>query len=115
MQRKPDLGPTDEVASRRKADYDILPLFLNRWSPRSMTGEALSDDELFPLFEAARWAPSSFNAQLWRFILARRQDPADFDALLALLDPSNRAWAKKHSPAPYWALSARSVSENRLR
>lgn len=94
MQRNPDVTPTDEVASRRRSDYDILPLMLNRWSPRSMTGEALSDDELFPLFEAARWAPSSYNAQLWRFILARRQDPAEFEALLALTDAANRAWAK---------------------
>ena len=85
---------TDEVASRRKADYDIHPLFLNRWSPRSMSGEALSDDDLFPLFEAARWAPSSYNAQLWRFIVARRQDPAAFDTHLGLLMEANRVWCR---------------------
>src|SRR5437762_2936568 len=87
-------SPTEEVASRRKADYDILPLFLNRWSPRSMTGEPLAEGELFALFEAARWAPSSFNAQLWRFILARRENPKEFDAFLNLLVPGNQAWAK---------------------
>jgi nitroreductase len=83
-----------EVSSRRKAGYPILPLFLNRWSPRSMSGEPLADDELFPLFEAARWAPSSYNAQLWRFIYARRQDAARFQEFVDLLQPANQAWAK---------------------
>jgi len=59
-----------------------------------MSGEPLSDDELFPLFEAARWAPSSYNAQLWRFIIARRQDPTTFSAFLDLLLPANAEWAK---------------------
>jgi len=45
---------TDEVARHRRPNYDILPLLVNRWSPRSTTGEPLADDELFPLFEAAR-------------------------------------------------------------
>jgi nitroreductase len=78
----------------RKADYDISPLLLNRWSPRSMTGEPLEDNELFALFEAARWAPSSFNAQLWRFIIARRQDREKFDRLFSLLVEGNQMWAK---------------------
>ena len=94
MERPPDVTFTDEVASRRKPDYDVLPLFLNRWSPRSMSGESMSDDELFPLFEAARWAPSSYNAQLWRFIVARRQDPTTFQAFVDLLLPANQEWAK---------------------
>ncbi|NKB82074.1 MAG: hypothetical protein GKS05_09350 [Nitrospirales bacterium] len=57
---------TEDVKKHREANYAIHPIILNRWSPRSMTGEGLSDDELMPLFEAARWAPSSNNAQLWR-------------------------------------------------
>src|SRR6516225_3795839 len=83
-----------EVARNRRASYDILPLLLNRWSPRSMTGESLTDEELFPLFEAARWAPSSFNSQLWRFIVARRQNPEEFAKFQGLLVPGNAAWAK---------------------
>jgi hypothetical protein len=43
-----------EIKDTRKPAYEINPLFLNRWSPRSMTGEELNDDEA--LFEAARWA-----------------------------------------------------------
>ena len=52
--------------------YRINSLILNRWSPRSMTGETLSDDDIMSLFEAARWAPSSSNNQPWRFIYAKR-------------------------------------------
>jgi nitroreductase len=85
---------TDEVQRHRKANYDISPLLLNRWSPRSMTGEALDDEELYPLFEAARWAPSSYNGQLWKFIIARRQKPDQFEKFAALLVPGNLAWAK---------------------
>jgi len=85
---------TDEVRDNRKPNYEISPLLLNRWSPRSMTGEPLTDDELFPLFEAARWAPSSFNGQLWRFIIGRRQHREEFDRFVNLLVPGNQAWAK---------------------
>ncbi|MBI4564607.1 MAG: nitroreductase family protein [Planctomycetes bacterium] len=88
------LALTGEVGARRKANYDILPLLLNRWSPRAMTAEPLGDEELFPLFEAARWAPSSYNAQLWRFIIARRQNRELFDKFVGLLVPANQVWAK---------------------
>jgi len=85
---------TAEVQAARKPDYEIAPLLLDRWSPRSMTGEALRDEELFPLFEAARWAPSSYNAQPWRFIVARRQKPDEFAAFRDLLVAANREWAQ---------------------
>jgi nitroreductase len=51
----------------RKADHQIEPFLLDRWSPRAMSDEQISHEELMRLFEAARWAPSSFNAQQWRF------------------------------------------------
>ncbi|MCH9613841.1 MAG: hypothetical protein SP1CHLAM54_08500 [Chlamydiia bacterium] len=80
--------------SKRKSDYPIAPLILNRWSPRSMTGEALSEDELFPLFDAARWAPSSYNNQPWRFIYAYRDTP-EWDTFFSLLKTGNQEWCKK--------------------
>jgi hypothetical protein len=46
---------TPEVQTERKVNCAIAPLLIDRWSPRSMTGEPLLDEELFPLFEAARW------------------------------------------------------------
>jgi nitroreductase len=56
----------------RHADFPIEPMVLDRWSPRAMSGESISPDELMRLFEAARWAPSSFNAQQWRALYAHR-------------------------------------------
>jgi hypothetical protein len=56
----------------RKADFPIEPLLLDRWSPRAMSAEEISEEELMRLFETARWAPSSLNAQQWRALYARR-------------------------------------------
>lgn len=76
--------------------YKINPLIKNRWSPRAMSGEKLSTDEYMPLFEAARWAPSSYNAQPWRFLIAKTGTEA-FDKLLVSLVEKNQLWAKKAS------------------
>jgi nitroreductase len=77
----------------RTADHPIDDLFLRRWSPRAFTGEEIGEEALMTIFEAARWAPSSYNAQPWRFVYARRGTPA-FDRFLSLLVPSNQAWAR---------------------
>ena len=82
-----------ESESVRKSDHSINPLILNRWSPRSMTGETLSDDDIMSLFEAARWAPSSYNNQPWRFIYAKR-NTEHWDRFLNLLVEGNKIWAK---------------------
>ena len=70
-----------EVEHTRRPAYKINPLFINRWSPRSMSGEELNDEDIMSLFEAARWAPSSFNNQPWRFIYAKR-NTENWDRLL---------------------------------
>jgi nitroreductase len=80
-------------ANSRTADYPIDPLFLERWSPRAFTGEAISERELLTLLEAARWAPSSYNSQPWRFLYARR-DTEPWPRFLGLLNEYNQSWAK---------------------
>ena len=77
----------------RRSRYKINPLILNRWSPRSMTGEELKDEELMSLFEAARCVPSSGNEQPWRFIYAKR-NTEDWNSLFNLLVDFNKRWAK---------------------
>ena len=67
-------------------------MFLERWSPRAFTGEPRSKTDLLTMIEAARWAPSSYNSQPWRFIYARR-DTVHWDRFLDLLVPFNRSWA----------------------
>jgi len=77
----------------RKSSYKIHPLILSRWSPRSMSGEEMSDEELFTLFEAARWAPSSYNNQPWRFLYAKRNTP-HWNKIFDLMVAPNQEWAK---------------------
>ena len=84
------------TANGRTADHDIDERFLHRWSPRAFTGEAIPEDVLMSLFEAARWAPSAFNLQPWRFIYARR-DTADWDRLFEVLIEYNQAWVRRAS------------------
>jgi len=84
------------MSSPRTPEHPIDPLFTSRWSPRAFTGEAIDEAMLLGFIEAARWAPSGFNAQPWRFLYARRETPAwppVFDALL----PFNQAWAVRAS------------------
>lgn len=77
----------------RTADHPINPIFLERWSPRAMSGETIGEEELFTFFEAARWAPSSYNSQPWRFLYARRDTPM-WETYVGLLAEGNRGWAK---------------------
>ena len=79
--------------SERKPTFKINPLILNRWSPRSIMAEELEDDTIMALFEAARWAPSSYNNQPWRFIYAKRNTKY-WNNLFDLLVESNKVWAK---------------------
>jgi nitroreductase len=77
----------------RKADHPIESLFLKRWSPRAMSGESISDEEMLSLFEAARWAPSTYNEQEWRFLYAQRETP-QWPAFFDLLMEANQVWCK---------------------
>jgi nitroreductase len=69
----------------------IDPLFVDRWSPRAMSGEPITHEELFTLFEAARWAPSSGNSQPWRMLYAHR-DTESWARLFGLLAEGNKTW-----------------------
>ncbi len=83
-------------ANQRHSDHPIDPVFLQRWSPRAFTGEAIPEAELMTMLEAARWAPSSYNSQPWRFIYALRETP-EFEKIFGLLGSFNQAWCKNAS------------------
>ncbi len=78
----------------RSSEYPIDTLFLDRWSPRAMSGAGLSDFELMTLFEAAHWAPSSGNSQPWRFLYARR-DTEHWPLFFDLLNEGNKTWCHR--------------------
>ncbi len=76
----------------RTSDHPVENLILERWSPRAFTGDSIPTETLMSIFEAARWAPSSYNSQPWRFIYGLHGTPA-FDTILGLLVPFNQSWA----------------------
>ncbi|MGX2961267.1 nitroreductase family protein [Peribacillus sp. JNUCC 23] len=84
---------TTEVEEHRKAEHSVSPLFLNRWSPRSYSERKVSDEDLTSILEAARWAPSAFNDQPWRFFVAKTE--SQLKVFHEFLSPFNRIWAEK--------------------
>ena len=85
------------VLKAAQTSVPIHPLLAQRWSPRGFDAEHQLDDQtVLVLLEAARWAPSAANSQPWRFLVARRNEPA-FAQLLAVLSPGNQPWAERAS------------------
>jgi nitroreductase len=80
----------------------VHKLISHRWSPRIFENRAVEPGKLRSLFEAARWAASSFNAQPWSFIVATKDDPANYQRVLDCFIEFNQGWAKS---APVLALS----------
>ena len=86
---------------KASTDYPINKLLAERWSPYGFEDRPVAPDDLRSLFEAARWAPSSYNEQPWSFFVATKDDPEEFERLLSCLVEANQAWAKA---APVLAL-----------
>ncbi|HEY5658876.1 MAG TPA: nitroreductase family protein [Myxococcota bacterium] len=82
-------------------DHPVHALVKARWSPYAFSSRPVSHEDLRSLFEAARWAPSSYNEQPWRYIVATRDEPGEFERLLSCLVETNQLWAKA---APVLAL-----------
>lgn len=80
----------------------IHPLIGERWSPRAFALRPVEPEKLRAVFEAARWAASSYNGQPWYFIVATKDDPANYQRVLDCLVEFNQGWAKQ---APALALS----------
>lgn len=83
-----------DATQARTPDRPIDPIFLRRWSPRAMSGAPVSVDDLATVFEAARWAPSSYNEQEWRFLYAHRAGP-HWPTFFDLLAEGNRVWCDR--------------------
>lgn len=85
------------MEKRSTHDHPIHELLARRWSPVAFDPRPLPRAQLASLLEAARWAPSCFNEQPWRFIVAPRDDADDFATALGCLAEGNQAWAKNAS------------------
>jgi nitroreductase len=75
-------------------DYPIQEVLASRWSPYAFANRPVADDDLRSLFEAARWAASSYNEQPWSYIVATKDDPEQFERVLSCLVEGNQLWAK---------------------
>lgn len=82
------------MSMQAPADVAINPLLAGRWSPYAFAERPVAPEDLRALFEAVRWAPSSYNAQPWHYLLATRENPEEFARLLSCLVEPNQAWAK---------------------
>lgn len=82
--------------------YSIHDLLRQRWSPRAFDERRIEPEKLRSLFEAARWAPSSNNGQPWRFLVAVKENKAEYDRLFNCLVEGNQQWASR---APVLLLS----------
>jgi nitroreductase len=89
----------EKPAETQSPIHDLLK---RRWSPRTFGERLVEPDTLRSLFEAARWAPSSNNEQPWRFLVATKENKADWDRLFACLVEGNQKWARQ---APVLMLS----------
>lgn len=96
--------------------YPVEDLLRRRWSPVAFSEQLVETEKLCTVLEAAAWAASSFNEQPWSFIIATKDNPAEFERLLSCLAEGNQEWAKN---APVLMLSVaklqfeRNGTENR--
>ncbi|MEN6478790.1 MAG: nitroreductase family protein [Anaerolineales bacterium] len=74
-------------------DYPIHALIASRWSPVGFDPRPVEPEKLRSMLEAARWAPSSRNAQPWRFVVGIRGEGETFSMLAECLTGRNREWA----------------------
>ena len=93
-----------------RPDHPIHELIARRWSPYAFADRPVSGDDLRSLFEAARWAASSFNEQPWAYVVATKTHPDAFERLLSCLVEGNQGWA---AAAPVLALGCTSLQFTR--
>ncbi len=91
---------------RASNDHPIHELIAKRRSPYAFDSRPVPKADLKSLFEAARWAASSYNEQPWSYIVATREEPEEFEKLLSCLVEGNQLWAKA---APVLAVSVASL------
>ena len=91
-------------------DHQVQKLIAERWSPYAYANKPVARDDLRSLFEAARWAPSSYNEQPWYYIVAAKEEPEEYAKLLSCLVSANQEWARA---APVLALGVVNIKFKR--
>lgn len=100
------MRPPNDVA------HPVHDLIRRRWSPRAFNpNRRVEREKLLSILEAARWAPSSFNGQPWNFLVATKDDPADYERMLGCLVEFNQNWAKS-APVLMIAVATKAFTHN---
>jgi nitroreductase len=82
------------MSKTAKTDHVIHELHALRFSPYAFSAKSVPESDLRSVFEAARWAPSSYNEQPWVYIVGRKEVAQQFERVLSCLVEGNQAWAK---------------------
>lgn len=99
------------MEKRAKTDHPVLDVIERRWSPRAFDPRPVPADALRSMFEAARWAASSYNEQPWRYVVAVRGQEPEFERMLGCLVEFNRDWAR-HAGAVALSYASKRFSRN---
>ncbi|MBX2852477.1 MAG: nitroreductase family protein [Phycisphaeraceae bacterium] len=91
------------MTDHNSTDHPVLAAIKQRYSAYQFADKPVEAGKLRSLFEAARWAASSFNEQPWRFIVATKENQAEYEKALSCLVEANRGWAQA---APVLVLAA---------
>lgn len=91
----------------------IHELLAKRWSPRAFDpAKPVAREELQALCEAARWAPSCYGDEPWRYVICDRTlDPAAWERAMACLSEKNARWAR-HAPVLMISVAAELFGRN---
>ncbi|MES1928753.1 nitroreductase [Salinisphaera dokdonensis CL-ES53] len=89
------------MSKNAATDHRIHNTLAVRWSPYAFSDRPVPAADLASLFEAARWAPSSYNEQPWRYIVGVKGAGSTHERIVECLAEGNRAWAQN---APVLAL-----------
>ena len=92
-------------------EFPVHELIRKRWSPRAFADKPVPQDVLRSLFEAARWAASSFNDQPWSYLVATKDDDENYSKMLSVLMDMNAAWAK-NAPVLVISVARRNFKHN---
>ncbi|MTI21925.1 nitroreductase [Fulvivirga sp. RKSG066] len=99
------------MTKKANTRYSILKHLSDRWSPRAFNDKMPERETLLKLLEAARWAPSSFNEQPWRFVIGIKGEGESYENLFEGLNEFNQKWAKT-APVAVFICAKKTFSHN---
>lgn len=99
------------MSKNAETDAPIVNTLAVRWSPVAFSDEPVASADLKSLFEAARWAPSSYNEQPWRYLVGIKGQGDGHARILECLAEGNQGWAK-NAPVLVVGVVMRNFSAN---